>query len=63
MSKKTIIAIPKAKPRNWLALAARLKKSGAHENRCSRNAERQAWMRDWGDDLIVPSKTHITTSE
>ena len=63
MSKKTKISIPKAKPRNLLALSAHLRKGGVHENRRSRNAERQAWIRDWGDDLIVPSQTHTTTSE
>ena len=57
MSKKIKIPVPKAKPRNWFALSARLKKGGVHQTRCARNTEKQAWMRDWDEDLVIPPRT------
>ena len=63
MSKKIKIPAPQAKPRNWFALSARLKKGGVHQNRSTRNAEKQAWIRDWDEDLVIPSETQTNTSK
>ena len=63
MSKKIKITIPLTKSRNWFALSARLRKGGMHQDRCTRNAEKQAWMRDWDEDLAIPSRTQTNTSK
>ena len=63
MSRKIKITICQAKPRNWAALSARLKKGGVHQNQCSRNAERQAWTQDWTDDLVAFPRTQSDISK
>ena len=63
MSKNIKITIPQTKPRNRFALSARLKKGGVHQTRSTRNTEKQAWMRDWDEDLIIPSGNQTNTSK
>ena len=63
MSKAAKINIPLIKPRNLVALSARIRKGGVHQKSCSRSAERQAWLRDWDDDLSVLEKNQSNITE
>ena len=55
--------MPLIKPRNVVALSAHLRKGGVHQKSCSRNAERQAWLREWDDDLAMPQRNQSNIIE